>query len=136
MTVVDSAPVRRALERSADPRTGRAALTRLGDAHPQLRDELATESRFLDAVVAVTVASHSLLAVLERDEGAFAPFTVSPRFACQSAIDSFGYSGKRGPSPASITHAGLSVIIKCTRDGGTGSSVSMAPAFGQMPSGH
>jgi glutamate-ammonia-ligase adenylyltransferase len=68
VTVVDSAPVRQALERSADPRTGRAALTRLADAHPHLRDELAHGSRFLDAVVAVTVASHSLLAVLERDE--------------------------------------------------------------------
>jgi glutamate-ammonia-ligase adenylyltransferase len=70
VTVVDAAPVRRALERSADPLTGRAALTRLVDAHPRLRDELGSESEFLDAVVAVTVASNSLLAVLERDEGA------------------------------------------------------------------
>ena len=72
MTGVDTAAVRRALERSADPLTGRAALTRLVDAHPYLRDELAENSEFLDAVVAVTVASHSLLAVLERDEAALA----------------------------------------------------------------
>ena len=64
--------MRRALELSADPLTGRAALRRLVEAHPQLRDELASGSELLDAVVAVTVASNSLLAVLERDEAALA----------------------------------------------------------------
>ena len=71
VTVVDAGPVRRALERSADPITGRAALTRLIEAHPQLDAELSIESELLDAVVAVTVASNSLLAVLERDIDAF-----------------------------------------------------------------
>ncbi len=70
MTAVDSAPVRRALERSADPAVGRAALARLLEAHPRLAEELADDSEFLDAVVAVIVASHSLFAVLERDEDA------------------------------------------------------------------
>src|SRR3954454_12924666 len=70
MTLIDSTPVRRSLERSADPITGRAALARLVDARPGLADELASDSGLLDAVVAVTVASRSLLAVLERDERA------------------------------------------------------------------
>ncbi len=70
MTVIDSTPVRRSLERSADPITGRAALARLFDAHPTLVDELASDAPLLDALVAVAVASHSLLAVLERDERA------------------------------------------------------------------
>jgi glutamate-ammonia-ligase adenylyltransferase len=70
VTLIDSAPVRRALERSADPVTGHAALTRLLEAHPSLDDELASDPQFLDAIIAVTVASHSLLAVLERDDEA------------------------------------------------------------------
>src|SRR5262245_50831676 len=67
MTVIDSSPVRRSLERSADPITGRAALARLLDAHPELIDEVASDPPLLDAIVAVTVASRSLLSVLERD---------------------------------------------------------------------
>ena len=46
------APGARAVGRPAH-RAGRA-LTRLVEAHPQLRDELASESELLDAVVAVT----------------------------------------------------------------------------------
>jgi glutamate-ammonia-ligase adenylyltransferase len=68
MIALDSAPVRRALDRSADPVTGRAALRRVIDAHPRLVDDLAADSELLDAIVAVAVASHSLLAVLERDD--------------------------------------------------------------------
>src|SRR5258706_15917215 len=72
MTVLDAAPVRRALGSSADPLTGRAALARLVEAHPALTDELATSTQLASALVAVSVASHSLFAVLERDEGAIA----------------------------------------------------------------
>jgi len=68
MMAVDRASVRRALERCADPAIGRAALTRLIEAHPQLGDELGADSELLDAIVAVVVASHSLLGVLERDQ--------------------------------------------------------------------
>ena len=67
MKVADSASIRRSLDRSADPVTGRAALNRLIEAHPHLTDELSADTEFLDAIVAVTVASHSLLGVLERD---------------------------------------------------------------------
>src|SRR5262249_10533348 len=59
--------IRRSLERSADPITGRAALGRLVDAHPELAEELTSDAPLLDAIVAVAVASRSLLAVLERD---------------------------------------------------------------------
>ncbi|HTD49510.1 MAG TPA: bifunctional glutamine-synthetase adenylyltransferase/deadenyltransferase, partial [Acidimicrobiia bacterium] len=70
MIALDSAPIRGALERSADPATGRAALRRVIDAHPHLVDDLAADTELLDAIVAVSVASHSLLAVLERDNAA------------------------------------------------------------------
>jgi glutamate-ammonia-ligase adenylyltransferase len=72
MTVLDAAPVRRALGSSADPMSGRAALARLVEAHPALADELATSTQLASALVAVSVASHSLFGVLERDEGAIA----------------------------------------------------------------
>jgi glutamate-ammonia-ligase adenylyltransferase len=72
MTVIDSTPIRRSLERSADPITGRAALARLLDTHPALVDDFASDPPLLDAIVAVTVASRSLLAVLERDDAAVA----------------------------------------------------------------
>jgi len=72
MTVFDSAPVRRALEGAADPAQGRVALARLVDAHPTLGDELANREELARALVAVSVASHSLFAVLERDEDAIA----------------------------------------------------------------
>ena len=87
MRAVDSAAVRRALERSADPITGRAALTRLFDAHPHLRDDVVHEARLLDAIVAVTVASNSLLAVLERDEDAVAMLREPALVAPSSADD-------------------------------------------------
>src|SRR5204863_3682045 len=72
MTVLDAAPVRRALGSSADPLTGRVALARLVEAHPALANRLTTSTQLASALVAVSVASHSLFAVLDRDEGAIA----------------------------------------------------------------
>jgi hypothetical protein len=100
MTAIDSALVRRSIERSADPLTGRAALSRLLDAHPGLSAELAADETLLDAVVAVAVASRSLLAVLERDEGALDMLATSscadghrPQLATQANAAS-----RRGPA--------------------------------------
>lgn len=53
-----------AIERSADPITARVALERLTEAHPGLDAELASSPRLVDALVAVSVASRSLLAGL------------------------------------------------------------------------
>ena len=70
MTLIDRPDVRDAVERSADPVWARAALERLLDAHPDLDHELARDAILLDALVAVSVASRSLFAALERDRGA------------------------------------------------------------------
>ena len=59
--------VRDALERSADPLAARSSLARLVDAHPWLGQALAGDEVLLDAIVAVTSASRSLFAALERD---------------------------------------------------------------------
>lgn len=72
MTVLDAPRLRRALAHSADPLTGRAALTRLVEAHPQLAEALATDPMLAEALVAVSIASHSLFGVLERDADAVA----------------------------------------------------------------
>ena len=70
MTIVESPRVHDAVERSADPLVARACLRRLVEAHPWLADELGTDQLLLDALVAVSVASHSLFALLERDPAA------------------------------------------------------------------
>jgi glutamate-ammonia-ligase adenylyltransferase len=70
MTDLDAAHVRRALDRSADPLTARSALTRLTEAHPRLPKGLTTDQLLADALVAVSIASHSLFGVLERDDEA------------------------------------------------------------------
>src|SRR4051812_17812237 len=75
MTVLDSAPVHRALERAADPLTGRAALARLVEAHTDLPASIERDALLTDALVAVSIASHSLFGVLERDEAAIAMLT-------------------------------------------------------------
>jgi glutamine synthetase adenylyltransferase len=75
MTVLDSAPVHRALERAADPLTGRAALARLVEAHTDLPAAIERDALLTDALVAVSIASHSLFGVLERDEAAIAMLT-------------------------------------------------------------
>jgi glutamate-ammonia-ligase adenylyltransferase len=72
MTVVDRADVREALNRSADPRAARDALERLVDAHPWLAADLTQDPVLRDALIAVSVASRSLRAALERDPGAVA----------------------------------------------------------------
>jgi glutamate-ammonia-ligase adenylyltransferase len=55
------------VERSADPATSRAFLTRLLEDHPDLGDELATNALVRDALVALSAASRSLSAAVARD---------------------------------------------------------------------
>jgi glutamate-ammonia-ligase adenylyltransferase len=67
MTAVDAPRVRDAIDRSADPVLARASLERLIEAHSGLAEDLLADELLLDAVVAVSVASRSLFAALERD---------------------------------------------------------------------
>jgi glutamate-ammonia-ligase adenylyltransferase len=67
MTAVDAPRLRDAIDRSADPLVARASLERLIEAHPGLAEELLGDEVLLEAVVAVSVASRSLFAALERD---------------------------------------------------------------------
>jgi [glutamine synthetase] adenylyltransferase / [glutamine synthetase]-adenylyl-L-tyrosine phosphorylase len=85
MTAVDSPRVRDALERSADPLAARASLARLVEAHPWLVEELATDEVLVEAIVAVTSASRSLFAALERDPVAVTMLQASALEASMSA---------------------------------------------------
>jgi [glutamine synthetase] adenylyltransferase / [glutamine synthetase]-adenylyl-L-tyrosine phosphorylase len=69
VTALERPSVVEAVERSADPAAARVALARLVERHPGLDDELAHSPFLVDAVVAVVVASRSLLAGLLVDRG-------------------------------------------------------------------
>lgn len=68
-TVLERPSIVEVIERSADPVGARVALTRLTEQHPELVEELAHSRAMLDAVVAVAVASRSLLGGLLVDPG-------------------------------------------------------------------
>src|SRR5258708_3288960 len=72
VAVTDASAVRRAIERSADARAARAAVDRLVESQPDRAEQLAAGGTFLDAFVAIAVASHSLLAALIHDRDAAA----------------------------------------------------------------
>jgi glutamate-ammonia-ligase adenylyltransferase len=72
MTVIDRPDVRDAVERSADPIRARDALRRLLDTHPALAAALERDPVLCNALVAVSTASHSLFAAMERDPGVVA----------------------------------------------------------------
>ena len=66
------------------------------------------------------------------------PSHQSPRRLCQSSIESRGVRSKvasSGPTPR-LDQDGLNLSIRCTRDGGTGNSLSIAEAKGCTSSGH
>jgi glutamate-ammonia-ligase adenylyltransferase len=60
-------PVRDAVARAANPSAARGALERIVEADPAIGDELVANPEFLDAVVAVVAASHSLTAAIVGD---------------------------------------------------------------------
>jgi [glutamine synthetase] adenylyltransferase / [glutamine synthetase]-adenylyl-L-tyrosine phosphorylase len=63
-------PVRRAIDRAADPAIAANALRRVAEAAPVVAAEFATNETLLEAVVAVVMASRSLLASIAHDPSA------------------------------------------------------------------
>ena len=68
-TALERPSVVEAVERAADPVTARVALARLTELYPELAEELAHSRTLVDALVAVAVASRSLLAGMLVDPG-------------------------------------------------------------------
>ena len=97
MTVVDRPDVRTAVERSADPLGARAALARLLDAHPDLGAAIEADDTLRDALIALSVASHSLFMVLERDPRAIAMLHAD---ALNTPIGTDETPDVSGPDPA------------------------------------
>src|SRR5262245_61126572 len=62
---------------------------------------------------------------------------VRPLLWCHCASDILGYSLKHGSLglPSILTHRALEPTRQCTFSGGTGSGVSIAPAWGWTSSG-
>jgi [glutamine synthetase] adenylyltransferase / [glutamine synthetase]-adenylyl-L-tyrosine phosphorylase len=67
LTVLDAPELQRAFDRAADPAAARSGIERILDAHPALADDLATNERLRDALVALTCASRSLTAAVVND---------------------------------------------------------------------
>jgi [glutamine synthetase] adenylyltransferase / [glutamine synthetase]-adenylyl-L-tyrosine phosphorylase len=88
--VTDAPAVRRAIERSADARAARAGIDRLVEAQPDRAEALAGGGILLDAVVAIAVASHSLLAALIHDRQAIE--LIGDRTALSTAASDDDYS--------------------------------------------
>jgi glutamate-ammonia-ligase adenylyltransferase len=88
VAAVDAPRLREVIDRSADPVLARASLQRLIDAHPGLAEELLADELLLEAVAAVSVASRSLFAALERDR---AKVTMLGREALLSPTDAAAY---------------------------------------------
>src|SRR3981081_640608 len=93
-TVLERPSIVEAVERSADPVTARVALTRLTERHPGLTDELAHSRSLVDALVAVSVASRSLLAGLLVDPGMVDALRDHARLATELDPDAFGRSAR------------------------------------------
>ncbi len=85
--VLDAPTVRAALERAAEPRIAASGLARLVEEYPTLAEELIADPVFLDAVVAIAVASRSLFTRLLVDEAALDPLRDSGALATERRVD-------------------------------------------------
>jgi [glutamine synthetase] adenylyltransferase / [glutamine synthetase]-adenylyl-L-tyrosine phosphorylase len=72
-TLLDTPALAQAVDRSADPAAARALLTRLLEEHPAVADELGTNPRLRDALVALSAASRSLSNAIVHDPSLLDP---------------------------------------------------------------
>ena len=77
------------IERSADPATARAYLTRLLEDRPDLADDLATNPIVRDAVVALSAASRSLSSAVARDPSLLDPLRDDDCFARERELSDY-----------------------------------------------
>jgi glutamate-ammonia-ligase adenylyltransferase len=81
--------VRRAIDRAADPAVAANGLQRVVEAAPSLAAELATNEFLLDALVAVVVASRSLLASIVHDPAALDDLRDGAALAAERTLDEY-----------------------------------------------
>jgi [glutamine synthetase] adenylyltransferase / [glutamine synthetase]-adenylyl-L-tyrosine phosphorylase len=87
--VLDAPGVARALDRSADPRAARAALSRILEAHPELGPELRDERAVRDAIIAIVCASRPLAAALTQDATLVEPLRDAADFSAERSVAAF-----------------------------------------------
>ncbi len=84
--VLDAPGVATALDRSADPRLARAALTRILEQHPEIAAKLRGDRLVRDGLVAVACASRSLTAALVQDATLIDPLLDSDAFRSERSV--------------------------------------------------
>ncbi len=85
-TIPESPELTSAVERSADPTAARSGLARLCEAHPGLADEIGEAAALRDALVAIAVASRSLLSGMVADASALDPLRDPTGLAAERGI--------------------------------------------------
>lgn len=90
--MLTSEAVTRSLARAADPATSRDVLARLVEDHPELIDELATDSLVRDAIIALASASRSLTTAFLHDPSLLEPLRDHAGFAIEIDDAVFGRS--------------------------------------------
>ena len=81
--------VHAAIDRSADPRGARTVVDRLVEKHPELRDELASNTRLRDGVVALACASRSLSSGFVADARLLDPLRDEASFVTERDRDGY-----------------------------------------------
>lgn len=84
--VLDAPGVVTALERSADPRAARAALSRILEEQPELAVEIRGDRLVRDALIAIACASRSLSAALAQDPTLIGPLRDPDGFAAERSV--------------------------------------------------
>jgi glutamate-ammonia-ligase adenylyltransferase len=82
-------PVRRAIDRAAEPAVAANGLRRVAEAAPPLAAELATNETLLNAVVAVVVASRSLLGAIVHDPTAITDLRDRDALGAERTLDEY-----------------------------------------------
>jgi [glutamine synthetase] adenylyltransferase / [glutamine synthetase]-adenylyl-L-tyrosine phosphorylase len=84
--VLDAPGVAQALDRSADPRGARAALSRILEAQPEIGAELRSDRVVREALIAIVCASRPLSAALIQDETLIEPLRDPATFSAERSV--------------------------------------------------
>jgi glutamate-ammonia-ligase adenylyltransferase len=88
-TVLKAPEVAEAIERAAEPGQARLVLTRLLEAHPDLADRLASDRRFVAALVALIDASRSLSEAVIADASLLSPLDDPDALAAECPLERY-----------------------------------------------
>jgi glutamate-ammonia-ligase adenylyltransferase len=88
-TVLETAQLAAAIDRSADAPTARTVLARVVEAHPAVADELAGNALLRDGLIALACASRSLSSAVIADATLLDPLRDADAFAREEGVDDY-----------------------------------------------